>query len=206
MRDRIQEALKRSKADYTEIRIEEKESTRVVFRGKDLETANANLDKGGIVRCLMRDKGWGVTTFNNLDDLLTYTAGTEVEGLSGNFSGSSFNSGGFQEFNGASRRVQSETRVRGLGAADQTRDYFLTDSPMDGYNIDRVEVNRGPNAILFGLGSPGGIVISGLVRGLTNKTNTKVEFQFDQEASQRYVLDHNQVLIKDVLALRFAGL
>jgi TldD protein len=70
MQDRIQEALKHSKADYTEIRIEEKETTRVVFRGKDLEAANANLDKGGIVRCLIRDKGWGVATFNNLDDLL----------------------------------------------------------------------------------------------------------------------------------------
>jgi len=70
MRDRIQEALKRSKADYTEIRIEEKESTRVVFRGKELEVANANIDKGGIVRCLIRYKGWGITTCNNLDDLL----------------------------------------------------------------------------------------------------------------------------------------
>lgn len=70
MRDRIQEALKRSKADYTEIRVEEKETTRVVFRGKDLETAGANIDKGGIVRCLIKDKGWGVATFNNLDDLL----------------------------------------------------------------------------------------------------------------------------------------
>ena len=57
MRDRIQEALKRSKADYTEIRIEEKETTRVVFRGKELETANANIDQGGIVRCLIKDKG-----------------------------------------------------------------------------------------------------------------------------------------------------
>ena len=71
MRDRIEEALKRSKADYTEIRIEEKETTQVLFRGKDLDLANANIDKGGIVRCLVRDKGWGVTTFNNLDDLLT---------------------------------------------------------------------------------------------------------------------------------------
>ena len=70
MRERIQEALKHSKADYTEIRIEEKETTRVVFRGKDLETANANLDKGGIVRCLIHNKGWGVATFNNLDDLI----------------------------------------------------------------------------------------------------------------------------------------
>ncbi|MDI1248440.1 MAG: TonB-dependent receptor plug domain-containing protein [Lacunisphaera sp.] len=143
---------------------------------------------------------------NNLEDLLTYTAGTEVEGLSGNFSGSGFNSGGFQEFNGASRRPQGETRVRGLGAADQTRDYFLTDTPMDGYNIDRVEVNRGPNAILFGLGRPGGIVNSGMIKALTNKTKTKVEAQFDQEASRRLVFDHNQVLIKDKLALRFATL
>ena len=143
---------------------------------------------------------------NNLDDLLTYTAGTEIEGLSGNFSGSSFNSNGFQEFNGASRRVQSETRVRGLGGADQTRDYFLTDTPMDGYNLDRVEVNRGPNAILFGLGKPGGIVNSGMIKGLTNRTTTKVEAQFDQESSRRLVLDHNQVLVKDVLALRFASL
>jgi len=143
---------------------------------------------------------------NTLDDLLTYTAGTEVEGLSGNFSGSGFNSGGFQEFNGASRRVQSETRVRGLGAADQTRDYFITDAPLDGYNIDRVEINRGPNAILFGLGRPGGIVNSGMIKALTNKTKTKVEAQFDQESSRRLVLDHNQVLVKDVLALRFSTL
>jgi len=71
MRDQIQAALKHSQADYTEIRIEEKETTRVVFRGKELELANANIDKGGIVRCLIKNKGWGVATFNNLDDLFT---------------------------------------------------------------------------------------------------------------------------------------
>ena len=70
MRDRIQEALQHSRADYTEIRLEDKETTLVIFRGKELEVANANIDKGGIVRCLIRDKGWGVATFNNLDDLI----------------------------------------------------------------------------------------------------------------------------------------
>jgi TldD protein len=69
MRDKIEEALKRSKADYTEIRIEDKETCRIAFHGKDLETANANIDKGIMVRCLIRNKGWGVTTFNDLDDL-----------------------------------------------------------------------------------------------------------------------------------------
>ncbi len=69
MEDRIRDAIKHSRADYTEIRIEERETTRVAFRGRDLESAGGNLDKGGIVRCLIRDHGWGVATFNNLDDL-----------------------------------------------------------------------------------------------------------------------------------------
>jgi TldD protein len=69
MKDRILEAIKESQADYTEIRIEEKETTRVSFRGKDLEVANTNIDRGGIIRCLVKNKGWGVATFNNLEDL-----------------------------------------------------------------------------------------------------------------------------------------
>jgi len=70
MRDKIQAALKSSKADYTEIRVEEREATTVAYRGKDLETANAVIDAGGIVRCLCREGGWGVATFNDRDDLL----------------------------------------------------------------------------------------------------------------------------------------
>jgi len=69
MRERIQAALRTSRADYTEIRLEERESTRVVFRGRDLETANAVIDRGGIVRCLVKSGGWGVATFNDLEDL-----------------------------------------------------------------------------------------------------------------------------------------
>jgi TldD protein len=69
MQDQIHEALKHSRADYTEIRIEERETTQVAYRGRDLENAGANLDKGGIVRCLIKDHGWGMATFNNLDDL-----------------------------------------------------------------------------------------------------------------------------------------
>ena len=69
MRDRIVSALKDSKADYTELRLEEREVTNVVYRGKDLETADAVIDTGGIVRSLCRNHGWGIATFNTLDDL-----------------------------------------------------------------------------------------------------------------------------------------
>ncbi len=69
MEDRIRDAIQHSRADYTEIRIEERETTRVAFRGRDLETAGGNLDRGGVVRCLIKDHGWGIATFNDLDDL-----------------------------------------------------------------------------------------------------------------------------------------
>jgi len=39
-----------------------------------VEVANANIDKGGIVRCLIKDKGEGVVTFNNLDGLIKNVA------------------------------------------------------------------------------------------------------------------------------------
>ncbi len=69
MRDKMQAAIKSSRADYTEIRLEEREATTITYRGKDLETANAVIDTGGIVRCLCKDGGWGIATFNGRDDL-----------------------------------------------------------------------------------------------------------------------------------------
>lgn len=68
LRERVQKALAGSRADYTEIRIEEKESTRISFRGKELGGIGSSVDRGGMVRCLIRNKGWGVVTFNGLDD------------------------------------------------------------------------------------------------------------------------------------------
>lgn len=50
------------------------------------------------------------------------------------------------------------TPVRGLAAADNSRDFFVTDIPWDSYIVDRVDIQRGPNSILFGLGSPAGMV------------------------------------------------
>jgi TldD protein len=71
MQDRIQAAIQSSPADYTEIRLQERDSTSVVYRGPDLETASAVIDAGGIVRCMCQDGGWGVATFNDRDDLQT---------------------------------------------------------------------------------------------------------------------------------------
>ena len=63
------------------------------------------------------------------------------------------------------RDPDGTTRVRGLSAPDRARNFFKTDIPFDSYNTDRVDLNRGANSFLFGLGSPAGLINSGLVTG-----------------------------------------
>jgi len=67
--DRLTAALARSRADYTEIRVERTWSTAVTFRGRRLESATASEDQGGFVRALYAGGGWGVASFTSLDRL-----------------------------------------------------------------------------------------------------------------------------------------
>ncbi len=67
--ERLDSALATSRADYTEIRLETRRTTRIVYHGKRLETVSTVADQGGIVRALVRGGGWGISTFNSLDDL-----------------------------------------------------------------------------------------------------------------------------------------
>ena len=52
------------------------------------------------------------------------------------------------------------TRIRGLEAADNARDFFPTLVPWDSYNSSRIEIERGVNSILAGNGSGAGIINS----------------------------------------------
>jgi TldD protein len=69
LKDRLAAALKVSRADYTEIRVERTWSSAVTFRGRRLETATVSEDQGGFVRALNRGGGWGITSFTSLDAL-----------------------------------------------------------------------------------------------------------------------------------------
>lgn len=143
----------------------------------------------------------------DLNGLLVYTLGTEVNGVGGNFSdaGSVANPNGNEaDYDGAFESAAPSTRVRGLTSADLARDFFITNIPLDGYNTDRVEISRGPNAMLFGLGSPSGIINNSLIVARTNRRSTEVTARTDQYGSFRTTLDHNEVLIKNKLAVRMA--
>ena len=69
MKDRLRDALKSSRADYTEVRVERTWSSAVAFRGRRLEAATASEDVGGFVRALHKGCGWGVASFTSLDRL-----------------------------------------------------------------------------------------------------------------------------------------
>jgi TldD protein len=69
VKDRLAAALKTSRADYTEIRVEHTWSAAVSFRGARLESATAGEDRGGFVRALHDGCGWGIAAFTSLDEL-----------------------------------------------------------------------------------------------------------------------------------------
>jgi hypothetical protein len=144
------------------------------------------------------------TASNNNQDLLTYTTSTEVGGLFGNWGGFG-NSQGIGD-RGALLQPNQNTRVRGLEQADSTLNFFLTDIPWDSYNVDRVEIQRGPNSILFGVGSPAGIINANTIQARFSGNAGKVESQLSSYSSARWVVDYNAELIDDVLAVRVAGL
>jgi outer membrane receptor protein involved in Fe transport len=141
----------------------------------------------------------------DITSLLIHTAGTEVGGFGGNFSDlSNEQAGGV--FDDALGQASPGTRVRGLIAADRTRNYFQTDIPMDSYNIERVEISRGANSILFGLGSPAGVINSSIIKADLLKTATTVNGSWGSYGTYRGTIDHNQRILRDKLAIRFAGM
>lgn len=68
MKDRIKEALKKTTADYTEIRVETEETTHLAYRGPEMESAGASSFCGGMVRACKKG-GWGTVVFDSLDKL-----------------------------------------------------------------------------------------------------------------------------------------
>ncbi|OIR07446.1 ferrichrome-iron receptor precursor [mine drainage metagenome] len=140
----------------------------------------------------------------NLQQLLIYTTNTEVAGVGGNFYGGDAWDKGYAEK--MLTEPQSTTRIRGLNNADVTLNYFPTDVPIDSYDVSRVDISRGPNSILFGLGSPAGLINSSLKVPNLNKRSDFVELQVGSYGSFRQVIDADHVLIPHQLGIRIIGL
>jgi outer membrane receptor protein involved in Fe transport len=105
-----------------------------------------------------------------------------------------------------SREPASANRIRGLTSANLAVDGFGVSLPLDTYNVDAVEISRGPNSTVFGLGNTGGGV--NIIRGRANLSRDSASFtaRADSYDGYRGNFDINRALIPDKLAVRLYGL
>lgn len=183
----------------------------VVDAAEDPDSYRASATLAGTrIRTELKDVGSAIsvvtskflqdTGATNSDTLLQYTTNTEVGGSAGNFSGT----GGRSDTTESRLRPHENTRVRGLARADNSRDFFLTDIPWDSYNVGRIDLQRGPNSILFGIGSPAGMV-NASINGASFQNSNSVELRFGSYGSYRGSIDVNRELLEDELALRVSA-
>lgn len=72
MMDFIKNAIRKvQKADYLEIRVEENQTTKIDFVGKELENIGNTTKIGGSVRALVNG-GWGSVSFNTIEQIDSY--------------------------------------------------------------------------------------------------------------------------------------
>jgi outer membrane receptor protein involved in Fe transport len=133
----------------------------------------------------------------NATDALKWT----MNAIPGNFapnvgSGNEFNSWGIN--------------LRGAGTGPQggtapTVNYFPIYSIKDFFNVDRFEIDLGPNSILFGIGSLGGVATSYTKKPRFDQDFTELDLVVNSYGGARAVLDVNQrvsILKKDDLGVR----
>lgn len=83
-----------------------------------------------------------------------------------------------------------------------SHDFFTALEPTDNYNLERITLSLGPNALLIGVGNPQGTAVTSTKRAQLQRRKTEVQTQADSNGSLRVAIDHNQPLIKDKLAFR----
>ena len=191
--------------------------------GEEMGYRSSSGMKGTLLQTDLRNIGTSISVINaafiqdtgskDIEDLLLLTPNTEIGGLGGNFSATQveFDDGG----GGAGipiPEVQRDnnrggfSRIRGLIEADLTRDYFITDVPFDTFNTSRVAVQRGANSILFGLGSPSGIVNQSTIKADFLGNHGRITLESDQHGTQRGSLRYNVEIIDDRLSMLVAAL
>ena len=100
-----------------------------------------------------------------------------------------------------------QVKIRGFTGASLTRDYFsYPGANSDRFNIERIEANRGPNAVLYGIGGPGGVLNISSKQAVINGRRRSASFTTGNYDKKRSEADLALPLIKDRLSLRLNSL
>jgi hypothetical protein len=98
------------------------------------------------------------------------------------------------------------TRMRGLSSANTAVGGFASTLPFDTYNIESVEISRGPNSTVFGLGNTGGGVNINAARANLTRAISSFGTRGDSYGGYRGNFDINRPILKDHVAIRLMGL
>ena len=136
----------------------------------------------------------------DINDIFNYEVNTEG---TGNYTEFTFDRSGMP-LDTVSSDPQNANRIRGLTAANNALGNFETSgrTPIDPTNLDAVEISRGPNSSIFGVGSPSGTVNSVPASANLQRNATTVVARADTNDGWRTSIDFNRVLKRDVLAVR----
>ena len=129
----------------------------------------------------------------HLDDLAPFMLSTEYD--------YGEDAGGQNRLNGSTRPL----RVRGINGGSISVNFFKSSLRTDTFSTERIDQSRGPNAVLFGIGDPGGIINISTKRALLAKPAATVTLQAKSHDSLREELDFNQPIWRDRLAVRVAA-
>jgi hypothetical protein len=101
---------------------------------------------------------------------------------------------------------QSANRIRGIGSANTSINNFaMTGSvPIDSYNVGAIEISRGPNANIFGLGNAAGTVNVVIDDANVTRNQNRIQTRADSYGGWRASANLNRVLKKDRAAIHVA--
>ncbi len=103
---------------------------------------------------------------------------------------------------------QNANRIRGLSPANVALDGYSTSNavPLDSYNVESVEISRGPNSTIFGLGNASGTVNLIPVQAQLDRDLSRFTLRGDSYGGYRASYDLNRVLDEGKVAFRVLGL
>lgn len=136
----------------------------------------------------------------SLNDIFAYEANTEG---TGNFTNVEIDRRG-NAIDGIVDNPEGSNRIRGMGAANAALGNFSTSGrmPTDPSTMESVEISRGPNSNIFGLGNASGTVNLVPLSANLQRNKVRLSFRADSYEGTRASVDVNQVIKPNVLGLR----
>jgi hypothetical protein len=136
----------------------------------------------------------------DINDVFLYEASTEG---TGNFTSFEVDRNGTVIDNVAGD-PNNANRIRGITSANISIGGYPSDRrvPVDAWETESLEIDRGPNSGIFGLGNASGTVNIIPAKAGVTRDLTRFQGRIDSFGSIRGALDINRPIVKNVLALR----